>query len=324
MILILTEKKDQSTSKVIEWLLFFKAKFIVITEDDFIEVVKLYPATGSFIIKTENQVINSDDITSVWYRRGGLKILNKKFSIESTDYQEVVKLFQQYGNFEKTGTEHFLNFTFFKKNQINNQLRSSVNKLVVLNRAQEVGLNIPASIMTTEKKEVLAFISEHKKIITKPAIESLTIATQDFSFCAFTQIVTSKILSKYNDTIPLTFFQKYVKKIFEIRIFYIRGEFYSMAIFSQKNKKTRIDFRHYDDELPNRNVPFKLPKEIEKKINKLLQLLNINSASIDMLYGIDKVFYFLEINPIGQFGMTSSPCNYYLEKLIAEILQNSR
>ena len=324
MILILTETKDQSTCRVIEWLLYFKAKFIVITEDEFIEVVKICPTSGNFVIKTESQVINSDDTTSVWYRRGGLKILSKKLNTSNTDYPEVIKLFQQYSNFEKTGTEHFLNFTFFEKNQINNQLRSSVNKLVVLNRAQKVGLNVPDSIMTTEKKELLAFFSKNKKIITKPAIESLVIATKDFNFGAFTQVVTSKILSKYNDIIPLSFFQKYVQKLFEIRIFYIRGGFYSMAIFSQKNKKTRIDFRHYDDELPNRNVPFKLPKEIEKKIDKLMHLLSINSASIDMLYGVDKVFYFLEINPIGQFGMTSFPCNYYLEKRIAEMLQNNK
>jgi len=49
MILIFTEKKDQSTCKVVEWLLFFKAKFIIITEDEFIEIVKLCPITGNFI-----------------------------------------------------------------------------------------------------------------------------------------------------------------------------------------------------------------------------------------------------------------------------------
>ena len=30
---------------------------------------------------------------------------------------------------------------------------------------------------------------------------------------------------------------------------------------------------------------------------------------------------FLEINPVGQFGMVSSPCNYYLEKKVASKLK---
>lgn len=35
-------------------------------------------------------------------------------------------------------------------------------------------------------------------------------------------------------------------------------------------------------------------------------------------------FYFLEINPVGQFGMVSGPCNYKIEKLIAKyIIENN-
>jgi hypothetical protein len=29
---------------------------------------------------------------------------------------------------------------------------------------------------------------------------------------------------------------------------------------------------------------------------------------------------FLEVNPTGQYGMVSDPCNYYLDKKIAEYL----
>jgi hypothetical protein len=29
---------------------------------------------------------------------------------------------------------------------------------------------------------------------------------------------------------------------------------------------------------------------------------------------------FLEVNPVGQFGMVSAPCNYHLEKKVAELL----
>jgi hypothetical protein len=33
-------------------------------------------------------------------------------------------------------------------------------------------------------------------------------------------------------------------------------------------------------------------------------------------------YVFLEVNPIGQFGMVSAPCNYNLEKKIAQYLIN--
>ena len=35
-------------------------------------------------------------------------------------------------------------------------------------------------------------------------------------------------------------------------------------------------------------------------------------------------YYFLEINPVGQYGMVADPCNYELDKLIAKYLINGK
>ena len=93
-----------------------------------------------------------------------------------------------------------------------------------------------------------------------------------------------------------------------------------MAIFSQNDKQTKIDFRNYNDDRPNRYVPYLLPVSIEKKITKLMQKLNLTTGSVDLIKDIKGNYVFLEINPVGQFGMVSGPCNYYLEKRIAEFL----
>lgn len=77
-----------------------------------------------------------------------------------------------------------------------------------------------------------------------------------------------------------------VKKSFEIRSFYLHGEFYSMAIFSQRNKQTSVDFRKYCTELPNKNEPFKLPDDIEEKLDKLYKKLDLNTGSADFI--VDK------------------------------------
>jgi hypothetical protein len=39
-----------------------------------------------------------------------------------------------------------------------------------------------------------------------------------------------------------------------------------------------------------------------------------------LIYAKDSNYYFLEVNPEGQLGMVSLPCNYYLEKKIAKEL----
>jgi D-alanine-D-alanine ligase-like ATP-grasp enzyme len=48
-----------------------------------------------------------------------------------------------------------------------------------------------------------------------------------------------------------------------------------------------------------------------------MRLTNLDCGSIDLIYSTDEKYYFLEVNPVGQFGMVSYPCNYQLEKKIA-------
>ena len=52
--------------------------------------------------------------------------------------------------------------------------------------------------------------------------------------------------------------------------------------------------------------------------------LNLNCGSLDLVLDNNGIYYYLEVNPVGQFGMVSFPCNYYLEKKIAEFLSTKQ
>ena len=103
------------------------------------------------------------------------------------------------------------------------------------------------------------------------------------------------------------------------RSIYLLGNTYSMAIFTPPNTISAVDFRHYYDQ-PNMLTPYKLPIELDEKIDKLMKSLDINSGSIDFIKTPDDEYLFLEVNPVGQFGMVSKPCNYNLEKILANEL----
>ena len=55
-----------------------------------------------------------------------------------------------------------------------------------------------------------------------------------------------------------------------------------------------------------------------------MKKVGLNTGSIDLIQSTDGQIYFLEINPAGQIGMTSKPCNYYLEKKIALYLREKQ
>ena len=46
-------------------------------------------------------------------------------------------------------------------------------------------------------------------------------------------------------------------------------------------------------------------------------IIKLKNGSIDIIRGVDNNYYFLEVNPVGQFGMVSNPCNYNIEEKFA-------
>jgi len=196
----------------------------------------------------------------------------------------------------------------------------TVNKLEVLNEARKVGLKTPQTYICSTKSELINFIKEHKRIITKDINKPLFFYNKNLYYNTITKEVTKSIINKLPKNFTPSFFQCLIEKQFEIRVFYLDGNLYSMAIFSQNDSKTSIDFRDYNLQKPNRFVPYIVPENIRSKIVNLMKRLKLTTGSIDLIYDKNSEYIFLEINPIGQFSMVSNPCNYFLEKKVAQHL----
>jgi len=197
---------------------------------------------------------------------------------------------------------------------------SQVNKLQILRKAQEVGLNIPATVITNNKETVVTFLKEHEIIITKPLGEAVFIDYKNVHFLSYTIVLNNSNIREIPETFFPSLFQENIDKKYEIRAFVLGKKIFSMAIFSQNDPKTLQDFRRYNYQNPNRFVPFNLPSQIESKIFCLMDELDLQTGSIDLIKDTTGKYYFLEINPNGQYGMVSKPCNYFLEREIAEYL----
>ena len=208
--------------------------------------------------------------------------------------------------------EDYVLKTLESKRHINKESNSSVNKLFVLEKAKEVGLDVPNYFLAENTDDVLL-----NKTITKTIAEGMYL--ENIFEDEFAYTYTSVVIKKSKQKLFPSFFQEKIEKDFEVRSFYLRNKIWSFAIFSQNDEKTKVDFRNYNEEKPNRNVGYNLPKEVEGKIDLLMKSLDLNCGSIDLMKSGD-TFYFLEINPIGQFLSLSYTCNYYLEKEIANYL----
>jgi glutathione synthase/RimK-type ligase-like ATP-grasp enzyme len=203
---------------------------------------------------------------------------------------------------------------------LGNFFKRETNKLVNLNIAKKCGLDIPETLISSDNEKLLNFCSKNQSV-TKPIGEAMSIRYKDKYYRMLTKMVKNGDI-EHSDVIFPTLVQNMIDKEFEIRIFVVYKEIFAMAIFSQNNEKTNIDFRNYDHEHKNRMIPFRLPDDISQKIFLFMQEAGLDTGSIDMIKTFDNKYLFLEVNPCGNIEMTSVPYNYVIEKRIAEIIKN--
>lgn len=317
MILILSTPRDNDTQIVVDWLVHKKADFFRLNDEDIMSgevTLEMNPNDlQSASIKWKDRVYKLIDFDVVWLRKFGFfKSYEDTFGKKSDLTQYI------YGEFSviRSLIIRLLNDKKWLYKRTN-----MPTKLEVLAEAAVCGLHTPATRIISTKKALTTFFEQNdKRIISKSVGDGKHINYDNKNYPFYTQIIAS--LDGVTESFSPSLFQQYIDKKYELRVFYLDGSFYSMAIFSQNNERTKIDFRNYDFDHPNRLSRYQLTRTVEEKLHTLMQNLGLNTGSIDLIRATDDNYYFLEVNPAGQFGMTGHPCNYNLHEKIAEYLVN--
>ncbi|HET6224720.1 MAG TPA: grasp-with-spasm system ATP-grasp peptide maturase [Bacteroidia bacterium] len=323
MILIISDERDASTNGVIAWIEYFGYKWIRINANTEIQFSDLNFSSNEnvkFRLKKKNSNwIELDDIKSVWYRRGGIYPSNLKVNI-NTFNDGMAKTISAQLKREGSSLMEFIYTLLSEKPSIGSFYSAEVNKLTALHNAKVIGFQIPSTLITTSKKSLREFEIENGKLISKSIGEALYLELDSDFYCNYTEIIEEEFVNNLQSHFFPSLVQQKLDKAYELRIFYLYGKCHTMAIFSQGDSQTEVDFRKYNDYKPNRTIPYSLPLEIQLKINAFMKAMGLNTGSIDIVVTKTKEYVFLEVNPVGQFGMVSGPCNFNLEREIANCL----
>lgn len=327
MILIISEPDDATTDSVINWLKYYNVEYLRINNTNVFDFFKLtINADGNidFVCQHDDTVIQLSKITGYWYRRGKLSL-----NVNAVGKQKYLNLSEVTNRFLLNEFDAITEFIYNElhniKKSVGNIYENNTNKLINLKIANKCGMNIPRTWILTNKQEVQDIIKEYKILLTKPITQSgLYYENDEICFSGQSYLFTEEIINNFPDTFAPTLFQEYIDKAYELRVFYFKEEIYISAIFSQLDEMTKIDFRNYNFQKPNRTPPYKAPDSLKLAIIKFMDKTNMKSGSIDILVGKDKRYYFLEVNPIEQFYQVSYPCNFYLEKRIAKYFKNGK
>ena len=317
-ILIITISQDEQSTEVMEWLYSFGAICTRINTDIKEENPLLSLTTINFDEK------NQKEFDAVWVRKPRRQktelFLQEPKTVKG--YQKFIPAkAKRHLEKELADLQEYILSGIGVKKILGDFNQSELNKYVVLKKAKNIGLLIPPTILTTNREDLVSFKNRHGEIIGK--MNHLLAGLNDDQsnmIHSYTEMISDELIEALPANFFPSVFQKKINKRFEIRSFYLDGCFYSIALFTQDNIQSSVDSRRYDFQNPVRNVPYKLPLHIEDTLSLLLKSLGLNTGSIDLIKDDTGMLYFLEINPVGQFGHTSEIGNYNLPRIVAEYL----
>jgi|688.fasta_scaffold230815_3 ATP-GRASP peptide maturase of grasp-with-spasm system len=311
MVLVIATENDSATSDIIRWLEYFKCNFEIINENNKVCELIIDVSKNEYQLTLSNSfLLNENNVSSIWLRNG--KIYFEDPVSRSSDILE-----NHYKN-ELETINQFLLSRFNEKFLLGNCRFNPLNKLIVLKMAEKIGFKTPNPTLITNRKSLLGNSLKNSSFISKTIGEIIN--DYDSEQKLIIKMRTSEIDSTIQEGFFPSLLQSNILKRYEIRTFVFNENFYSIAIFSQHENSTRIDFRNDDNENLVRYVPYELEDDIKCKIISLMLELNLKIGSVDLIKAVDGSIYFLEINPSGQFGFVSYYGNYFIEKKIAETL----
>jgi ATP-GRASP peptide maturase of grasp-with-spasm system len=314
-VLILSNEHDVSTKDVLDWFHYHNIPFFRINEENLIHF-KSITLGKSIILDVDGVQVDLFDFTAVWYRRGQINI--DSLIISEFDHEGLRTYFKnEYSLLVKFINDYI--FSLPKINQFSDNFRSKLSNLII---AEKCGMMTPKTKVISSKSEYLRYMENSNSFITKSIFEGTTLEFDNTKYAGMTSTIPIHNSSQIANSIVPTLIQENIAKRFEIRVFHLLGNNFSMAIFSQNDAQTKVDFRNYNTLKPNRTIPYNLPERINSQINSFMKNIGMNSGSIDLIYTDTGDHVFLEVNSVGQFKQVSLPCNYNLEKLIAESFLN--
>lgn len=323
MILILsTQAYEGTTEQVMDWIHALGGDVVRLNGEDLTgEGLVSFRCDGrgaAAYLRVGGRALDTRGVGAVWMRRGyDLRTLNAAALLEDPALGHEV---QKHLAGELRTAHQSLRALLSGARWLMRPGTESVNKLHALQAAAQAGLHIPATLVTTSRAELQGFKDACGRIITKSIGDAEAFEKDGRYYAMYTAELTQTDL----DELPEFFFpslaQELLEKRYELRVFYLAGRCWPMAIFSQNDAQTSVDFRRYNTQRPNRRVPYRLPHEVERSVCRFMESMGLDTGSLDLIRTPDGRHVFLEVNPAGQFGMTSQPCNYHLERHVAEYL----
>lgn len=310
MILCITHSQDFYTVDLFfEYLSSKNIPFYRLNSDELNHSQKINVSPNSFTITDLNgNTIYSKDIKAVWHRKAWRvkppEDLDESFSdIFISEYETLkTNLF--------TLLEHLPWI-----NPLENEKKIDANKMLQLSIAEKNGLKIPETLFSNDEVEIRNFLNEKCSAKAVAKLHGVLSKNMSGENMVSTMIISQSNIENLSDVIysPMIF-QPYIEKEYELRIVYLDGEFFAGKINNSENADWRVTQENYFWSVDQ------LPQDIEMNLTSMMKEMGLYFGAIDMIKSTDGAYYFLEVNPQGEWGMLQKELGFPVAERIADHL----
>jgi glutathione synthase/RimK-type ligase-like ATP-grasp enzyme len=259
----------------------------------------------SLRLEVQGRVLELERYGSVWWRRPQMPRLSEQMLRQSHRAFAANEI-----NEAMTGLWQTMDAAW-----INDPARDLIagRKAYQLKVAQQVGLRIPATLMTNDPVEARRFVDArgYREIVYK----SFSSTEEEWRETRLLREDELYLLDHVQHA-PVIF-QHYVEARYDLRITAVGEQLFPAAIHSQETEykvDSRIDIGSAKVE------GVEIPDEVEEKLVELKRRLGLVFGAIDMRLTPSGDYVFLEINPAGQFMYIEAATGLPIAKAMAEEL----
>lgn len=201
-------------------------------------------------------------------------------------------------------------------------IRCAENKQLQLKVANQLGLDIPATLITNSATEVRFFARNFSAVVSKMQYAFSIYEGDEDEYQVYTHKWMPNELKELEglEFSPMIF-QEYVTKDYELRATIVGDQIFCGKIPSQQSQNGQADWRK-DTSLVYEIEPYELPADIQIKLLHLMDYFKLNYGAIDLIRTPEGKYVFLEVNPVGEFSWLDSVFDHQISEAIANVLMN--
>lgn len=305
--LIVSNTIDFSTDLICLELKNRNESYLRINRDKFNDYQIIYKLEENQIditIEDSNYIIDENYLESVFFRAPVFLRSGKVYTVSEQLYRS------QWSAFIRNL------IVFDKCKWINHPVDTyrAENKMYQLKLAQDIGLITPKTwICNYASDEIFSDTTEY---IVK-SLDTALFHDGDIELFTYSTVVTGLELKQSNLSSAPIIIQEYLKDKIDIRVTVIGDKLFPVQI-TKNGLGIEDDWR----KTPKESLTYTsciLPNEVSSNLIRLMKKLNLQFGGVDLIYFNDE-YYFIEVNPTGEWGWLKFSTETNLEKEIVDCM----